>query len=66
MITRRLPPVLVLLFALVPAAGRAQAADVKHPPGKSVTVLGKKIWYEIEGQGEPLLLIPGGGGGSHD
>src|SRR5262245_21901909 len=66
MITRRLLPLLVLLFALVPAAGRAQAADLKHPPGKFVTVMGKKIWYEIEGQGEPLLLIPGGGGGSHD
>jgi len=57
---------LVLSLALIPAASRAQAADLSHPPGKFVTVMGKKIWYEIEGQGEPLLLIPGGGGGSHD
>ena len=57
---------LVLIFVLAAAAGRAQAGDVQHPPGKFVTVMGKKIWYEVEGQGEPLLLIPGGGGGSHD
>jgi proline iminopeptidase len=64
--TRLLTAILALSFALVPAVGAAQAADLKHPPGKFVTVMGKKIWYEIEGQGEPLLLIPGGGGGSHD
>ena len=58
--------ILLLAFVLLPAAGRSQAADLNHPPGKFVTVMGKKVWYEIEGQGEPLLLIPGGGGGSHD
>ncbi len=53
------------LLALLFAAG-AHAAELSHPAGKFVTVMGAKIWYEVEGQGEPLLLIPGGGGGSHD
>jgi len=30
-----------------------------------VTVNGAKLWYETEGQGEPLLLIAGGPGISH-
>jgi len=36
-----------------------------HPPGDFVLVNGAKLWYEIEGKGEPLLLIPGGPGSSH-
>jgi len=43
--TRLRSTILALSFALVPAAGRAQAADLSHPPGKFVTVMGKKIWY---------------------
>ncbi len=40
------------------------AQEIKHPPGNYATVNGKKLWYEIEGQGEPVLLIPGGPGNS--
>jgi proline iminopeptidase len=39
---------------------------ISHPAGDFVTVGSHKIWYESEGQGEPLLLIPGGPGSSHD
>ncbi len=41
------------------------AQIIQHPPGQYVNVNGKKIWYETEGEGEPLLLIPGGPGNSH-
>lgn len=34
--------------------------------GQFIQVNGKKIWYQSVGSGEPLLLVPGGGGGSHD
>jgi proline iminopeptidase len=33
--------------------------------GSYVVVNGAKLWYEIEGKGEPLLLIAGGPGMSH-
>ena len=36
-----------------------------HPPGAFVAVNGAKVWYESEGSGEPLILIPGGPGFSH-
>ena len=39
---------------------------ISHPAGDYTAILGHKIWYESEGQGEPLLLIPGGPGSSHD
>ena len=33
--------------------------------GSFIEVNGKKLWYHKIGQGEPLLLVPGGGAGSH-
>jgi proline iminopeptidase len=33
--------------------------------GSFIDVNGKKLWYHKIGQGEPLLLVPGGGAGSH-
>jgi proline iminopeptidase len=36
-----------------------------HPEGKYLIINGAKLWVEIEGSGEPLLLIPGGPGDSH-
>jgi proline iminopeptidase len=41
------------------------AQEIKHPPGNYAIVNGHKLWYEIEGKGEPILLIPGGPGNSH-
>jgi proline iminopeptidase len=46
-------------------AVEAQAPAVKHPRGSYATVNGAKLWYETEGQGEPLILISGGPGDSH-
>ncbi len=35
-------------------------------PGENYALInGAKIWYEISGEGDPLLLIPGGPGFSH-
>jgi proline iminopeptidase len=36
-----------------------------HPEGKYYDINGSKIWVEAEGNGEPLLLIPGGPGDAH-
>jgi proline iminopeptidase len=33
---------------------------------RHLELLGNKIWIEEEGRGEPLIMVPGGGGGSHD
>jgi len=52
-----------VLLASPPDAGASSEA---HPPGRLITVLGKRVWVEEEGNGPPLLLIPGGPGGSHD
>lgn len=54
----------VSCFAVSPCSG--QSADtIQHPHGEFLQLLGKKIWYESAGQGQPLVLIPGAGG-SHD
>src|SRR5262245_47451868 len=53
----------LLLLTSAPDAG---APPDEHPPGRELTVLGKRIWVEDEGSGPVLLLVPGGGGGSHD
>jgi proline iminopeptidase len=36
-----------------------------HPPGDYVTVNGTRLWYESEGTGRALVLIPAGPGVSH-
>ena len=38
---------------------------VTHPAGAYAQVNGAKLWYETEGQGEPLVLVAGGPGDSH-
>ncbi len=51
-------------FACLPAVLCAQVV-VRHPPGTYVDAGGVKLWVESEGQGEPLVLVPGGPGDSH-
>ncbi len=53
----------LLLFASVPAQTEGQ--KLTHPAGDFVRINGKRIWYESEGAGEPLILIAGGPGFSH-
>lgn len=36
-----------------------------HLPGKHITVNNRSLWVEEEGQGEPLILLPGGPAASH-
>jgi proline iminopeptidase len=60
--------IMICAFCLASISYSAQAqtpTTVKHPPGDYVTVNGAKLWYESEGQGEPLILISGGPGDSH-
>jgi proline iminopeptidase len=38
---------------------------VTHAAGAYAQVNGAKLWYETEGQGEPLVLVAGGPGNSH-
>lgn len=44
----------------------SQKASVSYPSGSFVMAGGHKVWYESEGRGEAILLIPGGPGFSHD
>ena len=39
--------------------------SINESGGKFVIINGHRIWYSIAGKGEPLLIIPGGPGGSH-
>src|SRR5215831_18942341 len=57
---------LILLSCVTASVCFAQSAGtVQHGKGELLNLLGHKIWYESSGQGQPLLLIPGAGGG-HD
>jgi proline iminopeptidase len=58
------------VLACSPAAAQAQVAasghSTVHPEGDYVNVNGARLWYESEGSGEPLILVSGGPGISHD
>jgi proline iminopeptidase len=58
------------VLACFPAATGAQVAasghSTVHPQGDYATVNGARLWYESEGSGQPLILISGGPGISHD
>ncbi|HSR17993.1 MAG TPA: alpha/beta fold hydrolase, partial [Ignavibacteriaceae bacterium] len=57
--------ILIVIFLSAGAQISAQNSGIKHPEGNYVLINGSKIWYETEGTGEPVLLIPGGPGNSH-
>ena len=60
---------MICAFCLASLSYSAQAQTppaIQHPPGDYVTVNGAKLWYESEGRGDPLILISGGPGDSHD
>jgi proline iminopeptidase len=52
------------LLWILTAFASAQA-PVKHAAGAYAQVNGAKLWYESEGEGEPLLLVAGGPGDTH-
>jgi proline iminopeptidase len=57
-------PVRLLLAALLLYALPASA---QHAPGSYLTTkAGVRLWYESEGNGDPIVLIPGGPGSPHD
>ena len=57
--------ILLLSFLLLVFSSMIIAQEIKHPTGNYAAVNGHKLWYEIEGKGDPVLLIPGGPGNSH-
>ncbi|RZL20354.1 MAG: alpha/beta fold hydrolase [Pedobacter sp.] len=58
-----------LLLILCCAIAATSIGQIKYPDswtdGKYVTVNGAKLWVVTVGQGDPILLIPGGPGGVH-
>ena len=50
------------LILSIPIWGQSRSI---HPPGKYLEINGTKLWVEVEGSGETLLLIPGGPGDAH-
>ncbi len=72
---RRIAAVATFLLTIAALASSLSSAGAQaapsnhttvHPPGDYVTVSGARLWYESEGSGEPLILISGGPGISHD
>lgn len=68
---------IVLSLALLPASAFAQTSRLKQPPSVAssrvypmqegyVDANGVMIYYKIIGHGEPLLVVHGGPGASHD
>lgn len=59
---------LVIYLLLIGLSAQAPTSHVKanHPPGDFAVVNDARLWYESEGNGEPLLLIPGGPGTAHN
>ena len=55
----------LLLLILISCYITIYSQEIDHPDGNYALINGAKIWYETEGQGEPLLIIPGGPGNSH-
>jgi proline iminopeptidase len=54
-----------LTFLSTSAQDNVPHITVAHPPGAYAQVNGAKLWYETEGHGEPLVMVPGGPGDSH-
>jgi proline iminopeptidase len=56
--------ILILTFLIVIYAG-AQTFPDSEKDGKYYTVNGAKLWVVSFGNGDPLIIIPGGPGGAH-
>jgi proline iminopeptidase len=56
---------LILLLLVLSCSLTILPQELDHPDGNYALINDAKIWYEIEGEGDPLLIIPGGPGNSH-
>jgi proline iminopeptidase len=58
---------ILLLLLATPSFSQISASgkEAMHPPGGYVTVNGERLWYESEGAGQALVLIPAGPGVPH-
>ncbi len=41
------------------------SSAVRHPPGRFVSIGQTRLWVEVEGEGPPLVVLPGGPATSH-
>jgi proline iminopeptidase len=57
-------PLMLLLFLTIAACGQIRPVDSKTD-GKYVRVNGAKLWVVTVGEGDPIIFIPGGPGGTH-
>ena len=64
-LAQQLAAVVLVLSSAFSAFGQSAPARDSTSEGRFVVVNGAKLWYEIEGKGEPVLLIAGGPGASH-
>jgi proline iminopeptidase len=56
---------LLLIFSFLQISIQAQKFPDSYTDGKYVTVNGTKLYVVLVGKGDPLIIIPGGPGGSH-
>src|SRR5258705_13676998 len=57
--------IFLLVFLFLNVKVHAQKLPDSFKDGKYVTVNGAKLWVVLAGQGDPLIIIPGGPGGAH-
>jgi len=57
--------IFLFVFLFLSVKLPAQKLPDSFTDGKYVTVNGAKLWVVLAGQGDPLIIIPGGPGGSH-
>lgn len=55
----------IVLFLFAALAGAQVKKIDSFTDGKYVTVNGAKLWVVIVGEGDPVIIIPGGPGGAH-
>lgn len=56
---------LLLIFIISMIFFQDIAVGQNDNSGSFANINGEKIWYQIKGKGEPIVLIPGGPGNSH-
>ena len=55
----------LFIFLFLFSFAYCQQYPSSYTDGKYVTVNGAKLWVVLVGKGDPLIIIPGGPGGSH-